>query len=803
MKKLAMFWLLSGWAVVAISQTITIRDGDTGRPLEAVSVISEHPKAYVITNAAGQARISSFKGSDLIQIRSMGYETLITSYAALEASGYEVLLEVSALNLGEVVVSATRWRQVTSDIPSRVVSVPLQEIALQKPQTAADLLGISGKVFIQKSQQGGGSPMIRGFATNRLIYTVDGVRMNTAIFRAGNLQNVISLDPFAMESTEVLFGPGSVIYGSDAIGGVMGFQTLAPQLSMTGKPLIRGQATARYASANREKTGHFHIKAGWKKWASVTSFSSYDFDHLKQGRHGPEDYIKAYHVERVGSTDVVVEQEDALLQVPSAYSQVNLMQKIMFQPTESLELQYGFHYSRTSPYGRYDRHNRVQNGTARYAEWDYGPQKWMMHHLSAGHSRGNAAYDRLMLRLAWQSFEESRIERSLHSDERSSQVEHVDAYSLNLDLVKSPALRHTLFYGLEFVLNDVRSQGTLTDIGTGAVETGPSRYPQSSWISLAAYVNDEYRMSERLTLQAGMRYNQFMLDADFSGNLTFYPLPFSAASLRNGALTGSIGGVFRPSETWVFKANFGTAFRAPNVDDMGKVFDSEPGAVTVPNPELDAEYAYNIDLGMARVFGGVARLDLTAYYTLLNNAMVRRNTRLNGQDSIMYGGMMSRVQSVQNAAVATVYGVQAGLEIKLPAGFGFSSDLNVQRGREELDDGSSSPSRHAPPLFGVSRIHFRTSRLVLELFSYYQGRKSHDELPEEEKNKEEIYAKDPWGNTFAPAWATLNIEAMYQLTEHFNVSAGVENIANRRYRPYSSGISGPGRSFVVSLTAKF
>ena len=111
---------------------------------------------------------------------------------------------------------------------------------LHNPQTAADLLSVSGEVFIQKSQQGGGSPMIRGLATNRLLYTVDGVRMNTAIFRGGNIQNVISLDPLAMENVEVLFGPGAVIYGSDAIGGVMGFQTLIPELSSNKDEFVTG-----------------------------------------------------------------------------------------------------------------------------------------------------------------------------------------------------------------------------------------------------------------------------------------------------------------------------------------------------------------------------------------------------------------------------------------------------------------------------------------------------------------------------------------------------------------------------------
>jgi len=95
----------------------------------------------------------------------------------------------------------------------------------------------------------------------------------------------------------VLFGPGSVIYGSDAIGGVMSFQTLTPEFSLTDKPLVHGKAVTRYSSANNEKTGHVDVNVGWKRWAMVTSFRSWDYDHLRQGSHGPGDYIKGYHPE--------------------------------------------------------------------------------------------------------------------------------------------------------------------------------------------------------------------------------------------------------------------------------------------------------------------------------------------------------------------------------------------------------------------------------------------------------------------------------------------------------------------------
>lgn len=426
----------------------------------------------------------------------------------------------------------------------------------------------------------------------------------------------------------------------------------------------------------------------------------------------------------------------------------------------------------------------------------------MMNNVNINHQGNNALYDQLTIRLAQQSFEESRIDRSLNRNERNIAQENVQAYSLNLDLVKSTSTKNTLYYGVEYVLNDVDSQGSVTDIEIGLTEIGPSRYPNSKWSSIAIYLNDEYKMSDRMTLQGGLRYNRYKLDADFNNNLDFYPFPFTDANINDGALTGSFGGVYRPGERWSIKANFGTAFRSPNVDDIGKVFDSEPGAVTVPNPNLKAEYAYNFDLSVAKVLSDVVKIDITGYYTILSNALVRRNFQLNGLDSILYDGEMSQVQAIQNAAKANVYGVQAGIEVKLRQGLMFMTDLNYQIGEEELDDGTTSASRHAAPFFGVSRLRYSHDDLVLELNAMYQSERSFEDLAQEERGKDEIYAKDANGNNFAPAWYTLNLKTSYRLTETLSMSGGVENLTDQRYRPYSSGISGAGRNFVLSLTAQ-
>ncbi len=793
--------MLLGIISMAYSQTVTAIDELTKQPVEMVILMSDVPKVYATTNAKGQINIEGFKNAKTIQVYAYGYQTQTVSYTDLVDKNYLLIMSHTNINLEEIVIAASRWTQSSGKVPAKLTDITPKQVLFQNPQTAADLLSVSGKVFIQKSQQGGGSPMIRGFATNRLLYTIDGVRMNTAIFRSGNVQNVINIDPFAVENTEVLFGPGSVIYGSDAIGGVMSFQTLTPQLSLEDQPLINGKASVRYSSANQEKTGHFDVNVGWKKWAFVTSFSSWEYDHLRQGSNGPDDYLKPYYVQSTDSVDQVVTQDDPLLQVPTAFDQMNLMQKIRFQPNSNWNVAYGFHYSETSPYGRYDRHNRVRNGTARYAEWNYGPQKWLMNNLSLSNYTSNRFYDQITLRLAQQTFEESRIDRALNSSSRSIREEEVIAYSINADLVKALNTKNTLYYGVEYVQNEVHSDGIDENMATGEVEKGAARYPHATWKSLAVYLNDEHQLTNAVTLQAGLRYNQFILDATF--DTQFYPFPFTTASINNGAITGSLGSVWKVDPTIAIRINFGTAFRSPNVDDMGKVFDSEPGSVVVPNPDLEAEYAYNLDLGITKVVAERLKIDLTGYRTILTNALTQRDFVLNGQDSIVYDGELSQVQAVQNAARADVYGVQLGVNLKMFNGFSLSSDYNLQHGEEELDDGSVSHSRHAAPWFGITRLTYSFHKLKLQFYAQYQGERNHEDLAVGEKDKDEIYAQDDHGNTYAPAWHTLNLKGQYEASESWLITAGMENLTDQRYRPYSSGVSGAGRNFLISLTAKF
>ncbi len=788
-------------AIVSQAQTVTIKDQATHLPLEAALMYSNSEKA-ILTNSQGQADISALQGVKRITVRSVGYKSISLSFAEIEKIKFQVFLPEDNVSLNAVVVSASRWEQEKRAVPSKVSTISPAEVLLQNPQTAADMLGAGGEVYIQKSQLGGGSPMIRGFATNRVLLAIDGVRMNTAIFRSGNLQNVISLDPFALDRTEVLFGPGSVSYGSDAIGGVMSFYTLSPQRATTGEAIVKGSAVSRWSSANNEKTGHVDFSVGLKKWAFLTSATYSDFDDLTMGANGPDEYLRPEYARTVNGADEVVANPDPREQVYSGYSQLNLMQKVKFSPNEHWDINYGFHYSTTSDFPRYDRLIRYRKGMLRSAEWYYGPQEWMMNHLQVDHEAGSKLYDKLRINLAHQFFEESRHDRDLGKTTRYNRTEKVQAWSTNLDFEKQLSERHVLFYGAETVYNHVSSTGMDEDVRSGQKAPGPARYPDDSdWSSYAAFATYQFKASEKLRLQTGARYNHFLLQAAFDN--TFYPFPFSEAEINAGALTGSAGLIYSPTPSLQLNTNLATGFRSPNIDDIGKVFDSAPGSVLIPNPDLDSEYAYNVDFGMAKSFRSFLKVDASAFYTYLNNALVRRNFLLNGQDSITYDGERSQVQALQNAANAKVWGIQAGVELTSQCGLGLSARFNYQKGEEELDNGDTAPLRHAPPWFGATHLTYNVNRFKADAYALFNGEISNANLAPEEQGKQYMYAIDENGKPYSPSWATLNFKALYKISEHLLASAGLENITNQRYKPYSSGIVSPGRNLILSLKASF
>lgn len=798
---LVLILLIGVFAFPGYGQTIQFID-EQGKKVANIEIVDLRTDKKIILSDTTLFDVSAYDKSTALLIKKEGFSQQYVRIDDLN-QGVNVLTFIPGnIGLENIVVKASKRADVSNNVPGKINTINPEDIYLYQPQTSADLLGMAGNIFIQKSQLGGGSPMIRGFSSNRVLIAVDGVRMNNAIFRSGNLQNVINIDPFSLGKVDVILGPGSTIYGSDAIGGVMHFHTTEIQLNNNGEVTQSGNVTARYSSANQENTIHAGYKVAGKKWGSYTSLSYNRFGDQTMGKYGPEEYLRPHYAERINGKDSLLINPDPGKQIRSGFNQYHGLQKLRFSPNNSWDFNYSLHYSTTSDFPRYDRLVRPRGEGLRSTEWEYGPQTWIMNKLSVKNYGYNKLYDVAEVIVSHQFFEESRRDRNFGSDNRNTGLEKLNALNINIDFDKRLDQKTELFYGLEGTFNKVHSIATIENIVTGDISDDQSRYPDNSTYStFAAYIYGKRKLSERHIVNAGARYSLNAYSLPF--NREIYDFPFTAAAYNNSAVTGNLGYNFLLSKNTLLKANLASGFRAPNFDDLAKVFDSTPGTVIVPNPTLNPEYIYSAELSVLHRFNFGFEVEITGYYSYLDNAMVRRNSTFNGLDSIEYKGELSQVQSIQNAAFAKVSGVELALRYSLGERWKVASYLTFTDGYEVLDNGDEAPLRHAAPLFGHTHLQYKHDKIIVDLYAMYNGEVSFENLAPSEIEKDYIYAVDDNGNPYAPSWYTINLKANYIISKSFRLGLGIENITNQRYRPYSSGIVSAGFNVIGSLTYLF
>lgn len=778
------------------AQVIKIVDQQTNSPIENVVVYNLQEDIFVKSNLKGEVNLSVFNQEDLLNFQHPSYQSIILPFqAAVNAEVIQMYEHI--LEMDEVVVSASKWEQSSKEIANSITSISSKQIEFNMPQTSADLLEQSGKVFVQKSQFGGGSPMIRGFSANSVLIIVDGLRMNNAIFRSGNLQNIINIDPMSVENAEVIFGPGSVMYGSDALGGVMDFHTKKNTFSKQTK--WKANALLRYATASNERTSHLNVTRSGKKVSWFSSITLSSLGDLRAGgnysKADPDFGKRTEYVRRENGTDVIVQNPHEEVQVGSGFNLFNMVNKLTFNLSEEKNLEYGFYYSSTSNIPRYDRLIQYRNGELRYGDWYYGPQKWLRNSLTLNSSKKTKLFDEAKYIVGHQKFIESRHSRDIYSNDLVSRIETVNSFHLNMDYHKDITERKSIFYGLESFLNTVGSEAFSEDLLSKQTVKAPSRYPSegSNYSTLAGYFSYKSRIRDQWILQYGGRMSYIHLSSDFSDK-TFYAFPFDKLEIKEPSFTGNAGLVWLPPNGWKLNLLTSTGFRAPNVDDAGKLFDSEPGNVIVPNDNLNSEYVYNIDLGISRTFGNSLKLESTFFYSWIEDVIVRRDFLFNGQDSIVYDGVKSKVQALTNAESGIVMGTSLSLKAEFGKYWAIVSHLTITEGQ----DSDGFALRHAAPTYGITSLQFKKGKINAELFTRYNGAIAFEDLAPSEQSKIHLYSSEG-----ALAWATLNFRFHYNLSNSMLMNLALENLFDKHYRTYSSGISSPGINGILSFTLTF
>ena len=800
------FYILLFFSIASFSQTLVVTD-ENNKPVISASIFSSLDD-YITTDKDGVSRLDEFAVGDTININQYGFKEF--KFIKSNSDQKIILLYDNEL-LDEVVISASKFSQKFREVPKKVTQINKSAIEFTNPMTSADLLKTGGNIFIQKSQLGGGSPMIRGLSTNRLVLSIDGVRLNNAIYRGGNMHNVISISPTNIENTEVIMGSASVLYGSDAIGGVMNFYTKKANLSNNSDPKIQLNLRSRYSSASIEKMYHFDFNYGLQKIAFLSSFSKSQFGNLTMGKNGPSEYLRPNYVGvNDAGEDILIQNSNSRVQRNTAYDQVNFMQKIFYKPTENLNIDLGIHFSKSSNIPRYDRlirndENQVINSSEQglyYSEWYYGPQEWLLINSQLTFNpKSKKIYDELKFGLAYQKFSESRNSRKFNDNFLNSREEELDILSFNLDFIKKISQSSDITYGLELINNDVGSFALSSNVNDFTTLPISTRYPNNSSLnSFGLYVNYKNKIIEDVFFQSGLRYSSTILEADLSQNNMYYDFSFDNTRLQNGAFVGGIG------LSWVrniynnWKFNINTAFRSPNIDDLAKVFDSEPGNVVVPNPNLKPERSFGIEFGGYFRTKNNIELDFSTYITYLYNSLLRDDFTLNnGISEIIYDGELSQIQALQNGSKSLIYGVEFGLNMLINKNFRVKSQHNLIAGYELDELPFSMPIRHIPPNYGNLHLIFNDGIITIDTYLNYNSEISFNNLAQSERAKPYIYALGENGNPYSPSWVTFNLRSQFLISEKLNLNFSVENIANKLYRPYSSGISAPGINFIFSV----
>src|SRR5210317_624309 len=810
--------------LMILGQEVLVLDGVSDFPLEGVALYNTSKTKSILTDVEGKAPLNNFSDTDTIMVQFYGFETLKLLLSADELNnGLTILLQPKDQTLDEVILSVGRNPTARKQIAEKVAVIDAQTITLQRPATGAELVSLSPGVRIQKSQGGGGSPVIRGFEANRILMVVDGVRMNNAIYRSGHLQNAITVNPNIVERVEVIYGSSSVAYGSDALGGVIHYYTKSPIIK--GSEKIKSSFTTNYTSANQGVSNNFVTNYSSENWGSITSLSISKFGDIKMGEkreHGfnswgltplySENSRYSYYPEASINSDENIQKN-------TGYSQVDVFQKFLVKLGETNLLNVNIQFSESSDIDRYDQLSITNAGSLKFSEWYYGPQKRFLISPSLRIFPNRKFMKKGAITFGFQKINESRIKRKFNALNRSHQIEDLKVFSLNGDFDTSFNNGHSISYGVESTYNYNYSKAydqTLELEGNQVTGLGkkiaiPTRYPSngSSYTSFASYVNWSWNMSEFFTFNVGARLTFTGLKASWNDVISVNP-QLSEVNLNSKALTTTVSIKLRPSKRVQINTVLSSGFRNPNIDDIGKIRENN-GLLVVPNTFLKPEYAYNLDLGIDfRSLNNTNYISLRGFSTIISRHIGRdefivfSDITTPDLSTIIYNGEEVTTISNKNLGNRFIHGFSIDGFSKIMNNLKFDYGLTYTKGD---NNDTYGPLPSISPLFGSVAFSYNKRGLNLRAVYKFSEAKNPSEYSfggEDGLDETPFIVNSEGLLTYlgAPKWSDLSIFGSKNISSNVTLRMGLTNVFDSHYRTFASGISAPGRSFQLGLNLK-
>jgi hemoglobin/transferrin/lactoferrin receptor protein len=805
------FTIISG---LITGQEVKVVDFETKVPVSEVIVYNPSKNIILHTNKRGIVNLRVFKLKDTVYFAHPDYETVRYTKKEIVENKFRVELFRPLTTLNTVVLSVSRTPKKKQNIARQLAIIDQWQIQNLANSTAPDILQKQPGISVQKTQGGGGSPVIRGLEANRVLLVLDGVRMNNAIYRTGHLHNAVTIETPVLERMEVIYGPSS-IYGSDALGGVVHFITKNPVVNNPKE--ISGSMQGRFATATREASFHFALEVSKPFWASLTTLSYSDFGDIRMGTlrtHGYEDWgiVKEYS----NNSDIFfnprpVPNTDLSVQPNTAYKQYGFMNKTVFDVSPSSIITLNTHYHSTSDIPRFDKLTERKNGNLKYAEWKYGPMFFFMFSPRWEYETDRKFLKKLKIITSYQKVRESRIKRKFGDTIRSYQKEKLHIFTLNADLSSEIDRQNRISYGSEFVYNKVLSVAygkklELNDENRITGETGdyyvPTRYPNagSYYMTFALYGNWEHHFNKKHQISAGLRATQTYLKARWK-DLQLVELPFQNLLISNFSFTPTLSYIYSP-ENWKLSLTLGSGFRSPNIDDVGKIREKR-GKLLVPNIDLKPEYLYSSEVGIRnKIFNGTIEMQAYVYYNLITGYIERTPFVLNGFSQIEYDGETVDIYANVNGGNARIYGGDFALVVNPHRNIRWKNSIRHLKGRKENGD----PMPSIPPLKVLSELKYKNDFFEIVGYYEYNAKKPLDEYDVESgiDNLEESPYNPVTGEYEGfPAWQIFNLSFNYFITHNLTLNVSVENVFDVHYKRFASAVSEPGRNLKVQITGRF
>lgn len=650
------------------------------------------------------------------------------------------LLFASDEPLDEITVLATRRPVTVEEVSTAVTTIDGEEVIRQKLTT--DALAHHVGVSLQQTTPGQGAVIIRGLKGSAVLHLVDGMRLSNAIFRTAPTPWFALVPASSVKRLEVVRGTPASLYGSEAVGGVVQSVSRLPEFD-SDEVGYAGEVFAGFDSAELEKSVRATLDVGTRSLAA--SFSA---EYLETGDR------------RVGGGERIA---------PSGYESRALRAVVRGISSDEKSWLLDLHFLEQPETPRIDElvpgYGQTEPSSS---EWVFAPNQRLFAHFQ--HDYIAASGIDWKIDAAWQRIVDDRTTRDFGATERRFEDNSSDLYGLTASASGENGAVWWIA-GVDVYYDEVRSSRLSQDITDGSVIETASRFPDGSTVSQAGlYGNVQWTISDRHSLDAGLRYTDVRID-----------LP-DGTTIKPGRLSGDLGWVYDLSDTWQVVLNAGAGFRAPNIADLGTLGNRPGNRFNIPNTSLDSEQVTHGDIGLRHLANGF-QFELLLFGLRYTDRIVSVSTGDQTPDG------RDIVQSV-NAASSSIRGIEAGLSADLTDRISFDVLLNYTYGDQRVAD-VEEPADRIPPLNG--RIAFNV---------IYNDHWDFDAWVIAAAGQDRLSARDvrdvrinPLGT---PGWAAVGASATWS-SANWQVSLGIDNLFDRRYREHGSGIDAPGRNVFMTL----